>query len=508
MDSPNNVTEAAPVINFSVSSIISTSLVALIGALLLVKFVQRLRVKLPPGPFAWPIVGNFLQLRTGLTPQTLAVVAKKYGDVCLLQMGQRKVLVISSPDMAKDILQTQGVEFGSRARNLVFDMTTGHGQDLVFADYGEHWRKMRRIATLPFFTNKVVQQSRLAWEEEIDQAITEIRAMPGSTSSGIIIRDRLQLMMYNIVYHMMFRRSFSGLDDPLYVELMKHNRDNHHLAQSFKYNYGDFVPSFKPFLRGYLKDVWTANQRRLAFLRDAFLNERRKQSGEKIGVDFFLDAHLKGEISESSVLYLVQNMNVAAIETTLWSTEWGVAELVNNPRIQRKIIDELDSVLGKGVPLTEPDLPRLPYLQAMVKEILRVHMVIPMLLPHMNLEPVKLAGYDIPAGCRVLVNAWGIANDPRYWDKPEVFNPDRFLDNKIDPNGNDFRFIPFGSGRRSCPGSMIALPVLGLVLGKLLQAFELLPHPGADKVDLRSVGGQLSLTIGKRSKVVVKPRSI
>ncbi|KAI5072184.1 hypothetical protein GOP47_0012290 [Adiantum capillus-veneris] len=508
MDSPNNVTEAAPLINFSASSLIVTSLVALIGALLLVKFVQRARVKLPPGPFAWPIVGNFLQLRSGLTPQTLAVVSKKYGDICLLQMGQRKVLVISSPDMAKEILQTQGVEFGSRARNLVFDMTTGHGQDLVFADYGEHWRKMRRIATLPFFTNKVVQQSRLAWEEEIGQAIAEISAMPGSTTSGIIIRDRLQLMMYNIVYHMMFRRRFSGLDDPLYVQLMKHNRDNHHLAQSFKYNYGDFVPSFKPFLRGYLKDVWAANQRRLAFLRDAFLNERRKQTGEKIGVDFFLDAHLKGEISESSVLYLVQNMNVAAIETTLWSTEWGVAELVNNPRIQRKIIDELDNVLGKGVPLTEPDLPRLPYLQAMVKEILRVHMVIPMLLPHMNLEAVKLAGYDIPAGCRVLVNAWGIANDPRYWDKPEIFNPDRFLDNNIEPNGNDFRFIPFGSGRRSCPGSMIAVPVLGLVLGKLLQAFELLPPPGADKVDLRSVGGQLSLTIAKRSKVVVKPRGM
>lgn len=506
MDSPN---KAAPLINFSSLTLLQTSLIALLGAFLLVKLVHRLTTKLPPGPFAWPIVGNFLQLRTGLTPQNLAKIAKKYGDVVLLQMGQRKVLVISSPDMAKEILQTQGIEFGSRARNLVFDMTTGQGQDLVFADYGEHWRKMRRIATLPFFTNKVVQQSRQAWEEEVARAIEDIKATPGATSSGIIIRDRLQLMMYTIVYQMMFQRSFSGLDDPLYVQLMTHNRDNHQLAQSFKYNYGDFVPSFKPFLRGYLKDVWDANQRRLAFLRDAFLNERRKkQTGEKIGVDFFLDALLKGEISENSVLYLVQNMNVAAIETTLWSTEWGVAELVNNPHIQKKIIEELDSVVGKGVPLTEPDLPRLPYLQAMVKEILRMHMVIPMLLPHRNPEPVKLNGYDIPAGCRVLVNAWGIANDPRYWERPDVFNPDRFLDNKLDPTGNDFRYIPFGSGRRSCPGSMIALPLMGLVLGRLVQAFELLPSPGVDKVDLRAVGGQLSLSIAVRSKVVVKPREL
>lgn len=425
----------------------------------------------------------------------------------MLQMGQRKVLVVSSPEMAKEVLQTQGIEFGSRARNLVFDMTTGKGQDMVFADYGEHWRKMRRIATLPFFTTKVVQQSRHGWEEEIDMAMKDIASLEGASTTGIVIRNRLQLMMYNIVYRMMFCRRFDGPNDPLYIQLMTLNRDNGRLAQSFKYNYGDFVPSFKPLLRGYLKEVWEANQRRLAFLRDAFLNERKnKKDGDKIGVDYFLDAHLNGEISENSVLYLIQNMNVAAIETTLWSSEWGVAELVNSPRIQNKLREELDTILGKGVLITEPDVAKLPYLQAIVKEILRMHMVIPMLVPHMNLQATKLGGYDIPAGCRVLVNAWGIANNPKYWHKPEEFRPERFLEeSKIEPNGNDFRFIPFGSGRRSCPGSIIALPVLGMVIGRLVQTFELLPPPGTDKVDTSEVGGQLSLSIAKKSTVVVKP---
>eukprot|EP00250_Pteridium_aquilinum_P021885 c25255_g2_i2 orf=256-1770(-) len=495
-------------LNVSTSTALLSSLLALVGALLLVKLVQRLRVRLPPGPFAWPIVGNWLQFKKGLTPQNLAVIAKKYGDVCMLQMGQRKVLVVSSPEMAKEVLQTQGVEFGSRARNLVFDMTTGKGQDMVFADYGEHWRKMRRIATIPFFTNKVVQQSRHGWEEEITLALDEIKQMPGATTSGVLVKDRLQLMMYNIVYRMMFCRRFTGLDDPLYVQLMTLNLDNNRLAQSFKYNYGDYVPSFKPFLRGYLKEVWDTNQRRLNFLREAFLNERKEAKGEKIGVDFFLDAYQKGEISENSVLYLIQNMNVAAIETTLWSSEWGIAELVNNQHIQDKVRKELDDVLGKGVPITEPDIPKLPYLQALVKEILRVHMVIPMLVPHMNLQATKLGGYDIPAGCRLLVNAWGIANNPKYWDKPEVFNPDRFMENKIELNGNDFRFIPFGSGRRSCPGSMIALPILALVLGRIVQGFEILPSPGVDKVDLRGVGGQLGLVLAVKSRVVLKPRNI
>ena len=127
-------------------------------------FFSRLVGKLPPGPPPLPIFGNWLRFRHGLTPRNLSSLAQQYGDVFMLQMGQRKVLVVSSPDMAKEVLQTQGIEFGSRARNMVFDMTTGQGQDMVFADYGEHWRKMRRIATLPFFTTKVVQQSRHGWK--------------------------------------------------------------------------------------------------------------------------------------------------------------------------------------------------------------------------------------------------------------------------------------------------------------------------------------------------------
>ena len=132
-------------------------------------------------------------------------------------------------------------------------------------------------------------------------------------------------------------------------------------------------------------------------------------------------------------------------------------------------------------------------------------MVIPLLVPHMNLKAEKLGGYDIPAGCRALVNAWGIANNPKYWDRPEVFNPDRFLNSKMEAIGNDMKFIPFGVGRRSCPGSIIALPLLGLTLGRLVQEFELLPSPGVDKVDVRGVGGQLSLSIAVKSRVVVKP---
>lgn len=199
----------------------------------------------------------------------------------------------------------------------------------------------------------------------------------------------------------------------------------------------------------------------------------------------------------------------AAIETTLWSIEWGIAELVNNPHIQKKLRDEIDTVLGPGVQITEPDTHKLPYLQAVIKETLRLRMAIPLLVPHMNLNDAKLGGYDIPAESKILVNAWWLANNPAHWKKPEEFRPERFFEEEkhVEANGNDFRYLPFGVGRRSCPGIILALPILGIVLGRLVQNFELLPPPGQSKVDTSEKGGQFSLHILKHSTIVMKPRT-
>jgi len=185
-----------------------------------------------------------------------------------------------------------------------------------------------------------------------------------------------------------------------------------------------------------------------------------------------------------------------------------VAQLVNNPDMQTRILKELDDVLGKGTLVSEPDTydNKLPYLSAFVKEVLRFHMSIPLLVPHMNLQQAKLAGYDIPSGSKILVNAWWIGNNPKYWEQPEKFMPERFLDGNIEATGNDFRFLPFGVGRRACPGIIIAMPLLAIVLGRLVQSFELLPPPGVKKIDVSENGGQFALRIATHSTVVCRPR--
>ncbi|OIT03399.1 PREDICTED: cytochrome P450 CYP73A100-like [Nicotiana attenuata] len=471
---------------------------------------------LPPGPTAVPIFGNWLQVGSDLNHQLLATMSQTYGPIFLLKLGSKNLAVVSNPELANQVLHTQGVEFGSRPCNVVFDIFTGNGQDMVFTIYGEHWRKMRRIMTLPFFTNKVVHQYSDMWENEMDLVVNDLKNEKVKYE-GIVIRKRLQLMLYNIMYRMMFDAKFESQNDPLFIEATKFNSERSRLAQSFDYNYGDFIPLLRPFLRGYLNKCKDLQTRRLAFFNNYFVEKRRKimaENGEKhkicCAIDHIIDAEMKGEISEQNVLYIVENINVAAIETTLWSMEWAIAELVNHPIVQQKIRDEISTVL-KGKSVTESNLHELPYLLATVNETLRLHTPIPLLVPHMNLEVAKLGGYIIPKETKVVVNAWWLANNPAWWKNPNEFRPERFLEEDSSTEAAvaggkvDFRYLPFGMGRRSCPGIILALPILGLVIAKLVSNFEMQAPPGVEKVDTSEKGGQFSLHIAKHSTVVFKP---
>ncbi|KAI4352734.1 hypothetical protein L6164_006955 [Bauhinia variegata] len=470
---------------------------------------------LPPGPVSVPIFGNWLQVGNDLNHRLLASMSQTYGSVFLLKLGCKNLVVVSDPKLATEVLHSQGVEFGSRPRNIVFDIFTGNGQDMVFTVYGEHWRKMRRIMTLPFFTNKVVQHYSNMWEEEMDLVVRDLKTNPTVRSQGIVIRKRLQLMLYNIMYRMMFDAKFESQEDPLFIQATKFNSERSRLAQSFEYNYGDFIPLLRPFLRGYLNKCRDLQNRRLAFFNNYYIQQRRKimaANGKhhkiSCAIDHIIDAEMKGEISEENVIYIVENINVAAIETTLWSMEWAIAELVNHPSVQSKIRQEISQVL-KGQPVTESNLHELPYLQATVKETLRLHTPIPLLVPHMNLEEAKLGEFTIPRESKVVVNAWWLANNPAWWKNSEEFRPERFLEEECGTDAVvggkvDFRFLPFGVGRRSCPGIILALPILGLVIAKLVSDFEM-KSPNGTNIDVSEKGGQFSLHIANHSTVLFDP---
>ncbi|XP_024196345.1 geraniol 8-hydroxylase [Rosa chinensis] len=169
-------------------------------------------------------------------------------------------------------------------------------------------------------------------------------------------------------------------------------------------------------------------------------------------------------------LFLV--LFAAGIDTTSATLEWAMAELLHNPNSLSKAQEELDQMIGKGKPIEESDIARLPYLQAIIKETFWLHPAVPLLLPRKAEIDVEIGGYIVPKGAQVLVNVWAIGRDPGIWDNPDSFIPERFLDNQIDVMAKTFELIPFGGGRRICPGLPLAMRMLHLMLRSLINCFD------------------------------------
>lgn len=165
-------------------------------------------------------------------------------------------------------------------------------------------------------------------------------------------------------------------------------------------------------------------------------------------------------------------MLAASMDTSATAIEWALSELFKHPRIMKNVQKELENVVGMERMVEESDLESLEYLDMVVKETLRLHPVAPLLLPHASVEDCTVEGFYIPKGSRVFINAWAIGRDPSAWTNPEKFIPERFQGSSIDVRGRDFQLIPFGSGRRGCPGIQLALTVVRLVLAQLVHCFN------------------------------------
>lgn len=167
-----------------------------------------------------------------------------------------------------------------------------------------------------------------------------------------------------------------------------------------------------------------------------------------------------------------QDLFIAGSDTSGSTTEWAMAELLHNPKIMKKARNEVIQVIPKSKQVKESDIPTLPYIQAIVKETLRLHPPVPLLLPYIASNDVEINGYTIHKGNQVLINAWSIGRNPEFWDDPLVFRPERFLNSNVDFKGRDFEYLPFGAGRRICPGIPLANRMIVLMLAVLLHSFE------------------------------------
>nr|XP_043619942.1 cytochrome P450 Tp4149-like [Erigeron canadensis] len=463
----------------------------------------------PPTLRKLPIIGNLHQL--GSSPHhTLRALSHKHGPLLLMHLGSIPLLVASSAEAAKEILKTHDLIFANRPKLYFHDKLSYGSKDIGFAPYGEHWRQVKSITVLHLLSRKQVQSFRKIREK---QTIHMLEMMGKSCGSVINLTELLFLLTINILCEVAFGKK----GDLKFMDLMARMQI---LLGGF--DVGSYIPclSWVNWLHeGQANKVVKEYDEFFDGVIDEHINKSikmdvndtkgRQNEGRDI-VDILLDVQrdntLKFKFGRDTIKAVIFDVFTAGIEATSSSIEWALSEIIRHPRVMKKLQTEVTQIAQGRSMITEDDLHEMPYLKVVMKESLRLHVPIPLLVPREAREDVKVMGYDIAKGTQVMINAWAIARDPSNWEEPDKFYPERFLNSSIDYKGFDFELIPFGAGRRGCPGAEFAMVIDELVIANMLLKFDLaMPNDGRpEELDMTET---LGFTVKKKSNLLVVPSS-
>ncbi|KAF5459965.1 hypothetical protein F2P56_019869 [Juglans regia] len=441
----------------------------------------------PPSPPKLPLLGNLHQL--GLYPhRSLSALAQRHGPLMLLHIGRRRALIASSADTAREIMKTHDFIFSNRPKLSISDRLLYDGKDVSTAPYGEYWRQLRSICVLQLLSNKRVQSFRAVREEAVAFFLEKIRDdQCCSLSLPVNLGEMFASLTNDIICRVAFGKKYNAGDQDgkkfgkLLGELMK-------LLGTF--NVGDYIPwlTWVNRINGIDARVEKVYKEFDQFL-DGILEQHKRQSRNGDGstvlgedrkdlVDVLLEiqkdnaAGRAPALDEESIKALILNMFAAGTDTTYTVLEWAMSELLRHPRVMKKLQDEVRGISQAKTSINEKDIEKMQYLKAVTKETLRLYPPFPLLVPRESTQDVEVKGYHIAAGTIAFINAWAIGRDPALWEEPEEFRPERFLNSSIDFRGHDFQLIPFGAGRRGCPGITFAMATNELVLANLVHKFD------------------------------------
>ncbi|KAF8031698.1 LOW QUALITY PROTEIN: hypothetical protein BT93_D0806 [Corymbia citriodora subsp. variegata] len=430
--------------------------------------------KLPPGPRKLPVIGNLHQLLGSPPHRALWELAKIYG-IDSFAFGEVPHVVVSSAEMAKEVMKTHDLTFASRPRLLASEVLSYGSTDIAFAPYGEYWRQLRKICTLDFLSAKRVQSFRHIREEEISNLVKWVTSNAGSP---INLTEKLYSTNYGATSVAAFGRKFKEQEE--FITIVK---EAIKLAAGFEV--GDVFPSSK------WLHVISGMRPRLEKLREQLdrimnniIREKREEmanrSSDETTHDVLIDVLLRFaytggpefSLTTDNIKAVILDIFAAGSETSATQVDWAFVEMMKNPRIRQKAQAEVREVFDRRGKADETGLPEQEYLKLVIKECLRLRPSVPLLLPRECGERCEINGFEIPVKTKVLVNAWAIGRDPKYWDDPESFYPERFKDSPVDYRGTSFEYIPFGAGRRICPGMNFGIANVELPLAMLLYHFD------------------------------------
>ncbi|XP_047971090.1 iridoid oxidase [Salvia hispanica] len=463
--------------------------------------------RLPPGPRPWPVVGNMFQLAGSASAphRSFAELASKHGAVMTLRLGSMTTVVISSDEAARAMFKQHDAVLAGRKIYESMKGDVANEGSLITAQYGPHWRTLRRLCTAEFFAAGPLDAMRGVRGRCVHQMVQCVRDSAAAGAEADVGRFFF-VMAFNLIGNLMFSKDVLDSGSERGAKFFYHTGKTMEFAA--KPNMADYFPVLRWADPQRIRRRTQFHVKRAFDVAGEFLRERMSERDQVVEkkkdyLDVLLEYRGDGVegpavFSSTIINVIVFEMFTAGTDTTTSTLEWAMAELLHNPDALQKVQTELRTVIGPGEKVEEEKLEELPYLKAVIKETLRLHPPLPFLVPHKAMESCKLLGFHIPKETQILVNTWAIGRDPKKWKDPHEFKPERFMDpNKApDYKGHHYEFIPFGSGRRMCPALPLAARVLPLALGSVLHSFDWVLGGGVKAAEM-DMSERMGITLRK-----------
>ncbi|KAK9093427.1 hypothetical protein Syun_028338 [Stephania yunnanensis] len=490
-------------------------------ALTVYRLIKPIKKNLPPSPpGALPIIGH-LRLVLSATPfhrtlQAISSNSTQYADYMLLKLGVRNVIVLSSPHAVEECIHKNDVAFANRPHSIAFDYYSYNYSQISMTDYGPHWRNLRRLTATNIFSSTSLHASS---DVRHDAVRCLLRDLYKSTNNiGAPRKIDLKLKFFELT----FNSTMSMLTGEPIGEGLCHTKENNWFFDVLRgakvpilfLAPGDYLPIFNYFDVFKVKKSLAASSKN----RDAYFEEMieryrsnclaKKKPKSILDVLLSLQQEHPEQYNHVIIKGIILAMFIGATDTTAMTLEWAMSLLLNNPETLQKALNELDHNIEPHCLLEDSNLSNLPYIRSIVQETLRLFPPAPFLFPHASASECKVDQYDVPSGTIIVANAWAIHRDPKLWSEPNKFMPERFMQSQSLGQGNinnKFKFIPFGIGRRGCPGDGLAMHTITLALGSVLRCFEW-EKIGDEPIDM-SEGVQFLLPKAKALEALCKPRS-
>ncbi|KAH6780640.1 hypothetical protein C2S52_011877 [Perilla frutescens var. hirtella] len=434
--------------------------------------------RLPPGPRGWPVFGNMFELGS-MPHKTITNLGREYGPIVWLRIGSINTMVLLTAKAATELFKNHDANFSERT---IIEVMRAHGFNkaaISLSPYGTYWRVMKRIMTVEMLVQKRIKETEAIRRRCVGDMVEWI-GREANANANIHVSRFVFLASFNMLGNLMLSQDLISPDSEEGSEFFGAMVE--FMDCSGHPNIADLFPCLKWLDPQGLRRKIDRGMAKTLKIVDGFVQRRLKEKKLKAAVNKdFLEVLLEyrqnqmeesEKMSDHELNIIIMEVFLAGSETTSSSIEWAMVELLKHPEVMNAAKSELARVVGDSNKFVETHIDKMPYLQAVIKETLRLHPPIPFLVPRRAIQETEFMGYRIPANTQLFVNVWAIGRDRECWDDPFSFKPERFLGSTTDYRGQNFELIPFGAGRRICAGIPLAHRMLHLVLGSLLHEFE------------------------------------